>query len=238
MKKRSIFAFLTLGIFVAYHRLKERRDIRDLAKHASADLKKIGISPQTYAVLPRSGLLADGKPTEWMNLIILGDKEALKGVLEKSGWYEADPTTPWTLLKSAYAILTKGQYLRGPFTPIFVNEKPQDLSYQKPDETNTFARRHHVRFWETNEADKKGNAIWVGQVSFDNGIKSTGKLPFLIVHSIDPNLDADREYLVKDLISAGAKLKDHIQFQSGGETITALGDRTFSDGRAAVLEIK
>ncbi len=238
MKKRSIFAFLTLGIFVAYHRFKERRDIRDLAEHGTDNLKKVGLSKETFALLPRWGVLANGRPMEWMNLIVIGEEAEILSALQKGGWTVADRVSPGTLLRAFWAIITGGQYLSGPVTPIFIGDKPENFGAQKPTEANVFRERHHARFWKTDLTDKKARTVWIAHASFDKGIKGQGRFNFPPTHEIDADIDAERKVIVDDMIKGGAKLLAYIQFQQAGEGLNGFNDAFKSDGRAAVLEIK
>ncbi|MFI5240102.1 MAG: LssY C-terminal domain-containing protein [Candidatus Saccharimonadia bacterium] len=234
MKKRFIFAPLAIGIYALYRRAK-KRDLPYTSASAS-NLSKVGLSSGVVEQLPKWGYYAGGKPMEWMNLIIVGDEEKLVRVLEDSGWYKGDPITPWVLVKAFFALVFHAQYLTGPFTPIFVGDKQQRLSYQKPTPLNQFEQRHHARFWPTNLADNSGKTIWIAHASYDKGIKQTSPLS-PPVHEIDERIDDERKVIVKDMVMGGAKLRGYIQFQPPGEGTNAYGDKFVSDGRAAVLEV-
>jgi hypothetical protein len=236
MKKRSIIAGLTLGLFVAYRRWKKQA-IENAVVGDPEDLKAVGLSRDVFSALPRLSYLANGKPMEWMNLIIIGDEAAIKAAMEAGGWYEADNVTPWSLLKAFWVIIRGAQYLKGPMTPMFIDDQAQDLNYQKPTEENVFAKRHHARFWKTDQKDSSGAPVWIAHASFDKGIKGSGRFNFPPTHEIDADLDKERGIIAGDMVSGGAKLRGYIQFQPAGGGFNAFDDKFQSDGRAAVIEV-
>ena len=59
-----------------------------------------------------------------------------------------------------------------------------------------------MRFWRTPTKRPDGRELWLGSVSFDRGVglsHDTGQ----ITHHIDPNIDAERDGLIKDLKATG-----------------------------------
>ncbi len=235
MKKRFILAPLTTVIFSAYRRLM-RRDV-PFKKAVVKNLAQVGLSPATVTALPRWGYHSNGKPMEWMNLIFIGQGEALSTVLTEAGWYEAEPATPWVWVKAFFAILFNIDYHHGPFTTVFVENQPQKHSYQKPTEQNGFSQRHHARFWATPFVSLNGKPVWIGHSSFDSGVRGSGPFSFLPVHEIDAAIDNERKFIVGDMLKAGASLRGYIQFQPAGEGVNAYGDQFHSDGRVAVMEV-
>ena len=60
-------------------------------------------------------------------------------------------------------------------------------------------QRNHMRFWMA-PIRYQGEHVWVAQISRDVGVKPTWHSPFLFTHTIDPEVDEDRSYLLESLI--------------------------------------
>jgi len=74
--------------------------------------------------------------------------------------------------------------------------------------------------------------IYIGTASFDSGLK------WGVTHKIDPNIDAEREYLFKDLLSTSLiKLEGKYQLIEPNIGINFAGDPFFTDGKVYVVII-
>ena len=61
---------------------------------------------------------------------------------------------------------------------------------------------HHVRFWQVLEKGTDGRPVWLGAVTYDRGVglsRYTGQ----VTHHIGPDIDAERDLLMRDLTVAG-----------------------------------
>ncbi len=76
--------------------------------------------------------------------------------------------------------------------------------------------------------------MWVATASFDRGI-GLGAATGLPTHHIDPNVDAERAYILQSLKVAQPHLVQVVEAQQGYNTA---GDGFFTDGRAAVLNLE
>jgi len=183
--------------------------------------------------LPKYSETLRGNRQEPMSFLILAknDNELVK-FFKKSAWYEADYFNRYSLLKLVETSALNKSYLTGPVTPSFWNSNVHDLSFQKPTPKNTIRERHHVRFWKTNIFTIFGKRLYVGTASYDTRIK------WLITHKIDPNIDAEREYLFKDLLKSGMIL-DYQKIQLVGKTTgrNFAGDAFYTDGKAYLIEL-
>jgi hypothetical protein len=175
LRRRSVLAVATLALYGAYRRL--RRQLDEAYQVSEPDnLHKVGLSRDVYLGLPRLSYLAGGRPMEWMNLVLVGQGRDIEQTLQAAGWYRAREVAPWSIGRAFWAILTHGQYLHGPVTPLFVGKQVHAFGYQKPTESHAFAQRHHARFWQTEFTDELGQPIWIAHASFDKGIKGHGRV--------------------------------------------------------------
>jgi undecaprenyl-diphosphatase len=107
------------------------------------------------------------------------------------------------------------------------------LAFQKPTNSNTLRQRHHTRLWHTDFKLADGKEVWVATASYDEGIEFAGpaKLP---THHIDPNIDAERSYIVSSLGLKNVSYEQVVNPQAGKN---ASGDTFFTDGKAVVTEL-
>jgi uncharacterized protein (UPF0128 family) len=85
-----------------------------------------------------------------------------------------------------------------------------------------------------------GEPIWVAAASFDSRLKIQFKPPF-IHHFLDPNLDNEREYIVRDLVQSGSTKLQTVAmteaFFASEPAKNASGNEYFTDGKAEVVEL-
>ncbi len=201
----------------------------------SSNLKTIqSISSQTLATFPaKYSETLTGQPMEPISFVYVGSENAIKTLFLSHGWYMADPPTLSNTIKTYGVGFQSRQYLTAPVTPSYLDAKPQDEAFEKPTEINKLEQRHHTRIWRTNLVLPGGTKIWVATASFDIGIKltSTLKIP---THQIDPNIDAEREYIIRSL---GIENPSYIQVVEPQLGKNASGDPFFTDGKAAVIKL-
>ncbi|MFM8893259.1 MAG: LssY C-terminal domain-containing protein, partial [Planctomycetia bacterium] len=92
-----------------------------------------------------------------------------------------------------------------------------------------------VRFWRSAEVDRGGEPLWLGAATYDERIeisRTTGG----ITHRIGPDIDTERNKLVRDVIQAGVLdgyyWVDRFHRQAKGKN--GGGDPYFTDQRLAV----
>ena len=119
-----------------------------------------------------------------------------------------------------------------PVSTLLYDGRKQDLAFEKPVGESA-DQRHHVRFWRTKPAADDPRPLWLGAASFDRGVglsHDTGQ----ITHHIGPDLDAERDNLMRDLENAG-QLQSTYEIPGSGATTTGRnggGDPFFTDGEA------
>jgi hypothetical protein len=113
----------------------------------------------------------------------------------------------------------------------------QDLSYSQPDPTCVLTRRHHVRIWKT-DYEVNGVPVWVGAATHDVALQFQ-KRRLWMTHRIDPDVDAEREFIAKDLMKTDLVIrKEYLPsavpvFQAR----TTTGEPFHSDSRVLLLEL-
>ena len=84
-----------------------------------------------------------------------------------------------------------------------------------------------MRFWLT-PMTYQGMKVWVGQISRDIGVELTDKSWYLTTHKIGPEVDFDRDYVLQDMLKAGAV--EHFGYAKG------VGVSTIADPRVNLTD--
>jgi len=135
-----------------------------------------------------------GNKQEPLNFIIITkNDQQLINLFKQANWLLADNVNLSSIYKIAKAVLLKESYLQAPMTPDFWDSEVHNFGFEKATAANNVRVRHHARFWKTNYITENGNNIYVGTASFDDGIK------WGITHTINPDVDTEREFLFNDL---------------------------------------
>ncbi|MBN1325884.1 LssY C-terminal domain-containing protein [Candidatus Falkowbacteria bacterium] len=184
--------------------------------------------------LPKYSETLIGTMQEPLQFIILAKNENdFINIFTKAGWHLAEEPDIFSVLKIAKYAAFNEEYLTAPMTPSFWDGEVHESGFQKPTETNSVRSRHHVRFWKTNITSVDGKKVYVGTASLDTNIK------WIVVHKIDPNIDAEREIIFKNLLDTGLiKQYQKEQFVTPflGENFAR--DQFFTDGQIYVIELK
>lgn len=198
------------------------------------------LTEQVIEHLPKYSQSITGAKMDPMNLIIIGSAPAVRRVFRNSGWHRANPASPVHLMYGLFSAITKRSYHTGPFTPFFVSIALQDLAYQQPTKKGSFDQRHHLRLWRTGVTLPGKKVVWVASAQFDESLKVQLTPPF-VHHRIDPNIDRERDYVVRSLVGKGGKrlmsvpmtkvVMAHQPAQNG------YGQPYFTDGRAVVVQV-
>jgi hypothetical protein len=153
------------------------------------------------AGMPMVTRTAQGIPGDPLNVGVVGSQSDVVRAFSAAGWSPADPITLRSSLEIAGSVLLHRPYRDAPVSPLFYDGRREDLAFEK--EVGASAdRRHHVRFWKTLDSGEEGRPVWLGSVTFDRGVgvsHYTGQ----VTHHIAPDLDAERDGLIADLVAAG-----------------------------------
>ena len=177
---------------------------------------------------------AEGIPGDPVNIGLVGSKIEVIRAFAQAGWHPADPITLRTSAEIGVSVLLDRPYPDAPVSTLLYEGRAQDLAFEKPAGQSA-RRRHHARLWMVLDRGVEGRPVWLGSVSFDESVgfsHETGQ----ITHHIAPDLDAERDSLMRDLSTASV-LSSVYRVSGRGPTLTGRnggGDRYFTDGEVSV----
>jgi hypothetical protein len=175
-----------------------------------------------------------GIPGDPINVGLVGSKEEVIRAFAAAGWDPADKITLRTSIDIGLSVVLDRPDLDAPVSPLFFEGRKQDLAFEKAVGKSA-DERNHIRFWLTEQTGPNNRPLWLGSASFDRGVgisHDTGQ----ITHHIGPNLDAERNLIISDLLKAG-QLMSSYEIEGIGATKEGRnggGDPYFTDGKALV----
>jgi len=184
--------------------------------------------------LPSRVTNGEGREGDMLNLIFQAREEDLQEAFAQAGWLKVEKSKRlifWHLLWQ------RGHYTKLPMDRLYVFGRAQDYSYALPDPLSIVARRHHLRIWKTGRV-LDGVPLWVAAATHDVSIHLV-KHQFRLFHRIDPNVDAERDFIAENLLEAKRLTREEYmncpQPVSGAQTAT--GQAYYSDSRMLLLEL-
>ncbi|KXF83356.1 LssY C-terminal domain-containing protein [Enterovibrio coralii] len=178
-----------------------------------------------YKVYPGKSPVFDA---QGINVLYVG--ESPKAMMERLGWVENKTFSRSDIDPSVYIDLLKAQ--TPPVSDLFWNERPQDLAFQLPGD---LLKRSHIRWWKAGVDEATNQPTWVGAVSYDDGLKLTMYSGILtVLHSIDPNIDAERDKLAAQLNTEIPSMATNY-FQAMTPLVVDEAHDYYSDGRVLVV---
>jgi hypothetical protein len=226
----GLFVLRTLRL--AYQRTRLQKVLESIV---GGDPRAVSLNQDFVTTLPKTSFDFRGRATEPLNFILLGEAGQIERAFSDARWHEAVPITASNWAKAFWSGLRDSSYPDGPMTPYYLSTTPQDMSFQQETKRRSFRQRHHVRFWRTKfEVDRK--KLWLGMASYDRSLRLLNGLRFPY-HHIDPDLDAERELIVGDLLSQGGK--EIGRFNLGGK-LEGKNDHHepyFTDGKIVVVDL-
>jgi hypothetical protein len=175
-----------------------------------------------------------GIPGDALNVGFVGSKEDVLRAMHAAGWFPADPITLRTSIEIVGSVVLDRPYHDAPVSPLYYEGKKQQLAFEKPDGRSA-DKRHHVRLWLVLEKGTDGRPVWLGSVTFDRGVglsHDTGQ----VTHHIAPDIDTERDLLMRDLREAGM-VQTLFQISGTGPTLLGRngeGDPYYTDGEIDV----
>jgi hypothetical protein len=189
------------------------------------------------ASLPMVTRTADGIPGDALNVGLVGNRDDVVRAMHAAGLYPADPITLRTSIDIVGSVAFDRPYRDAPVSPLYYQGKKEQLAFEKPDGKSA-DRRHHVRFWQVLDKGTDGRPVWLGSVTFDRGVglsHDTGQ----VTHHIAPDIDAERDGLMRDLREAGM-VQNFFQISGTGPTLfgrNGEGDPYYTDGEIDVATL-
>ena len=177
-----------------------------------------------------------GDPVDITNVMLIGPEAKVEAAFREAGWDDAAALGVKSGLKTFEAVLLKQGYSRAPFSDLYLNGRPADLTYQK--QLNTFAKRDHIRIWKVGTYE--GKDVWLGAATQDigMGVDRKGAKPNWY-HTVDTKVDRERAKVMDDLLFTGEvkaySLVDRPSMPKQNQT--PAGNSRDTDGRMLVLEL-
>jgi len=189
------------------------------------------------ASLPMVTRTASDIPGDALNVGLVGSKEDVLHAMHAAGWFPADPITLRSSIEIVGSVVLDRPYHDAPVSPLFYQGRKEQLAFEKPNGRSA-DRRHHVRFWEVLDKGTGGRPVWLGSITFDRRVglsHDTGQ----VTHHIAPNIDAERDLLMRDLREA-EMVQNLFQISGVGPTMfgrNGEGDSYYTDGEIDVATL-
>jgi hypothetical protein len=189
---------------------------------------------QMMPFLPPRALNGEGRQGDMLNLLFVAHEDELQATFARAGWLRVEKSRPqiiWHLL------CQRKHYTKLPMNKLYVFGRAQDYSYSLPDPRFIVAQRHHLRIWKTDRL-VDGAPLWVAAATHDVSIEFV-KRRFRLFHRIDPNVDAEREFIAGNL--AETRQLAHEEYVANAQPVfsaeTETGQPYYSDSRMLLLEL-
>ncbi|MBI5281138.1 MAG: LssY C-terminal domain-containing protein [Candidatus Solibacter usitatus] len=175
------------------------------------------------------------KPADYVNVVFLGDPEWIERAFDAAGWVHADRLGKKTGWMSFRSLAEARAYPAAPMSAMTLDERPARLQLSKT--LNSYAQRHHLRVYDQSDS-WNGRPVLAAASTQDIAVTwSFGNTR--LIHVIDRNIDNERAKIVNDLVYTGcvdaAELIERPWVPA--ETRVATGQKIFTDGAVAVLEL-
>lgn len=167
-------------------------------------------------------------PAQAVNVVYLG--ESPKNLMQQLGWIENKTFSRNELELSDYINLLKTK--TPPVSDLMWNGQPQDLAFQLP---GTLTKRSHIRWWNAGTGAQTQQSVWVGALSYDDGLTLTPYGGIItVLHSVAADVDSERDKLKSSVLRLNAEWNaENLQLAN----VTAKNDQHdyFTDGQVLVV---
>jgi LssY-like putative type I secretion system component LssY len=197
-----------------------------------------GVDANLFSKIPRRIADKEGNPGDMVNLLIIGSESAMQKVFTNAGWVKVDTDVRGTVLRGILESISKESYLTMPMSPLYLFGRPQDYGWAHAEPIKVVASRNHLRMWKA-PFDVQGQTLWVGAATHDTGFEKDNRNNG-VTHKIDPDIDLERDYVEKTLLSTGlvSETAHILPSDPLREARTATGGSFHSDGRVLVLKLE
>jgi hypothetical protein len=220
---------LSVWLIIYFFEITDRRLPWVLALALTYAIAAYVVLPQTVRMglkllkrkrIPRYTMTGDGLSGDPVNVVLTGTLQQLQHGFSAAGWSQADRlclASSWGMVR---AFVFNTPYPAAPFSTLYLFGRGQDIGFQKAI-NNSPRKRHHIRFWalglshvdshlgkpsfwlNTDRPPDGARVHWVGAGTKDTGLSLT-RLTFQITHATDSDTNAERDYILDELQTAGA----------------------------------
>src|SRR5712664_4236897 len=196
-----------------------------------------GIDSNVFSKIPRRVADKEGNPGDMVNFLILGSEDTMQNVFTSAGWVKVDADVRGTILRGILGSISKESYLTMPMSPLYLFGRAQDYGWAHAEPIKVVASRNHLRIWKASfQVDAQ--TLWVGAATHDIGFERDERNDG-ITHKIDPDIDLERDYVEKTLISTGlvSEITHLLPDNPMKEAKTATGGSFHSNGQVLILKL-
>ena len=196
-----------------------------------------GIDNSLFSKIPRRIGDKQGNSGDMVNFLILGSEDAMQRVFTTAGWVKVDADVKGTVLHGVIGSLSKESYLTMPMSQLYLFGRPQDYGWAHAEPISVVRSRNHLRIWKA-PFQVNGETLWVGAATHDIGFERDQRNNG-ITHKIDPDIDLERDYVEKTLISTGlvTEVSHFLPDNPMKEAKTATGGTFHSNGQVLILKL-
>jgi LssY-like putative type I secretion system component LssY len=196
-----------------------------------------GLTPDFLQKFPRRVSDKEGNAGDMTNFLLIGSEAQVQQIFQDAGWVKVDRDTKYAVLHGVLASISKESYLTMPMSVLYLFGRPQDYGFAHAEPLTVVSTRHHLRIWKS-PLTLDGQPVWVGAATHDVGFERD-KRNNGITHKIDPDIDAEREYVGKSLSETGelSAIMRVLPRDALKEARTATGSTFHSSGEVLVMRI-
>lgn len=196
-----------------------------------------GIDNALFSKIPRRVSDKQGNPGDMVNFLILGSESAMQQAFTSAGWVKVDADVKEAVLEGIIESISKESYLTMPMSQLYLFGRPQDSGWAHAEPLYVARTRNHLRIWKA-PFQVKGETLWIGAATHDIGFERDQRNKG-VTHKIDPDIDLERDYVEKTLVSTGlvTEVSHFLPHNPVKEAKTATGGSFHSNGQVLVLKV-
>jgi hypothetical protein len=182
------------------------------------------------AAQPEDVYLPDGKLAgDLIHLVFVGSREKVQTAFLAAGWSTSDALTRRSFSHMFAAFSSMRADPVAPMAALTYRGNTSALAFQKS--LNTVFKRHHIRIWQGSYPETQ---LWLAAATHDVTI-ALDRRHMTLTHRIDPLVDRERSGVVNDLVSTGCVSGVGSVERPQAVRLPGSGQRSMTDGNAAVL---
>ncbi len=139
------------------------------------------------------------QPMDLVNLLLLGSQKQIERAFEAAGWTGSRANSMRAGVAAIRAIAEERAYADAPMRTLLLDGKEPEIRLQKSQDT--FEKRDHLRIWKR-DGELDGREVWASAATRDLGT-TFGMHPFGFTHSIQDDVDRERDKVIHDLVFTG-----------------------------------
>jgi hypothetical protein len=139
-------------------------------------------------------------PADIFTVALVGTEAEVTDAFRAAGWTVPERSKLRGDLETLAAAARARGFDAQPFTTLQLGGRPPTLAFEKV--VNSMVKRRHVRLWPWGTA-VDGRPLWLVAATRVDGMRYS-RARHAITHRIDPDIDAERDKVVDDLLATSA----------------------------------